>query len=67
MPPLWKLNDFDRYHPPIIQSIDTYEYNQKLGIAFEARIGKGSLFILCADPDKDIEKTPCNETVTPFL
>ena len=28
------------------------------GIAFEARIGKGSLFVLCADPDKDIEKRP---------
>ncbi|WP_455673989.1 glycoside hydrolase family 2 protein [Phocaeicola sp.] len=43
---------------PIIQSIDTYEYNQKLGIAFEARVGKGCLFILCADPEKDIEARP---------
>lgn len=43
---------------PVIQSIDTYEYNQKLGIAFEARIGKGRLFVLCADPDKEIEKRP---------
>ena len=52
-----ELNDLTDI-TPIIQSIDTYEYNQKLGIAFEARIGKGSLFILCADPDKDIEKRP---------
>lgn len=43
---------------PIIQSIDTYEYNQKLGIAFEARVGNGKIFVLCVDPDKDIEKRP---------
>ena len=43
---------------PVIQSIDTYEYNQKLGIAFEARIGKGYIFILCADPEKNIENRP---------
>lgn len=43
---------------PVIQSIDTYEYNQKLGIAFEARVGKGCLFILCADPEKNIETRP---------
>lgn len=43
---------------PVIQSIDTYEYNQKLGIAFEARIGKGRLFVLSVDPDKEIEKRP---------
>lgn len=43
---------------PIIQSIDTYEYNQKLGIAFEARVGNGRIFVLCVNPDKDIEKRP---------
>lgn len=43
---------------PVIQSIDTYEYNQKLGIAFEARVGKGRLFILSVDPEKEIDKRP---------
>lgn len=43
---------------PVIQSIDTYEYNRKLGIAFEARVGKGRLFVLCANPEKDAEKRP---------
>ena len=40
---------------PIIQSIDTYEFNRKLGIAFEAQVGNGKLFILAVDPEKDIE------------
>lgn len=41
---------------PVIQSIDTYEINRKLGIAFEARVGKGKLFVLCVDPEKEINK-----------
>lgn len=52
-----ELNDL-RNITPVIQSIDTYEYNRKLGIAFEARVGKGCLFILCVDPQKNIEKRP---------
>ena len=43
---------------PIIQSIDTYEENRKLGIAFEVKSGKGKLFVLCADIHKDIDKRP---------
>ena len=43
---------------PVIQSIDTYEVNRKLGIAFEACVGKGKLFVLCADPEKDIRQRP---------
>ncbi|MEG2067914.1 MAG: beta-galactosidase [Tannerellaceae bacterium] len=41
---------------PVIQSIDTYEINRKLGISFEAHVGKGDLFVLCVDPETDIEK-----------
>ena len=40
---------------PIIQSIDSYETNQKLGIAFEAKVRKGKLFVLCVDPESDID------------
>lgn len=50
-----ELNDLKNI-TPVIQSIDTYEENRKLGIAFEARVGKGNLFVLCVDPDKDLEK-----------
>ena len=34
---------------PIIQSVDTYEENRKLGIAFEANVGKGKLLVACID------------------
>ena len=50
-----ELNEFKAL-TPIIQSIDTYEFNRKLGIAFEAQVGNGKLFILAVDPEKDIEK-----------
>lgn len=43
---------------PIIQSVDTYEENRKLGISFEATVGQGKLFVLCADDSKDIDKRP---------
>lgn len=43
---------------PLIQSIDSYETNQKLGISFEAKVGKGKLFVLCADPEKKIDERP---------
>lgn len=43
---------------PVIQSIDTYEVNRKLGISFEAKVGNGKLFVLCVDPEKDMEKRP---------
>lgn len=43
---------------PLIQSIDTYEENRKLGIAFEVKVGKGKLFVLCADVLKGMDKRP---------
>ena len=41
---------------PVIQSIDSYETNHKLGIAFEARVGKGRIFVLNVDIEKDAAK-----------
>lgn len=43
---------------PVIQSVDSYENNRKLGIAFEAAVGKGKLFVLCTDVDKDMPNRP---------
>lgn len=45
---------------PVIQSVDTYEFNRKLGIAFEAKVGKGRLFVLCMDIDKNMDKRPAS-------
>lgn len=41
---------------PVIQSIDTYEVNRKLAIAFEVKVGDGKLFVLCMDIQKDMDK-----------
>ena len=41
---------------PIIQSIDTYEVNSKLGVAFEANVSNGNLFVLIIDMKKNINK-----------
>lgn len=41
---------------PVIQSVDTYEVNRKLGISFEAKVGMGKLFVLCLDMDKGIHQ-----------
>ncbi len=43
---------------PVIQSVDSYEFNRKLGVSFEACVGSGKLFVLVVDPVKDIEKRP---------
>lgn len=45
---------------PVIQSIDTYEVNRKLGIAFEARVGAGRLFVLNLDISQDLEHRPAS-------
>ena len=46
---------------PIIQSVDTYEVNRKLGIAFEAKVGKGKLFFLNLDIAKNINDRPATK------
>lgn len=41
---------------PVIQPVDTYEENRKLALAFEAKVGKGRLFVLCVDIEKQMER-----------
>lgn len=41
---------------PLIQCIDSYETNKKLGIAFESQVDNGNLFVLSIDAEKDIEQ-----------
>ena len=57
MPQPWNLTKF-RNVTPVIQTVDAYEHNHKLGIAFEARVDKGSLFVLNVDIDKDAATRP---------
>lgn len=43
---------------PLVQSIDSYETNHKLGIVFEAHVGKGRLLVAAIDREKDLEQRP---------
>ncbi|MFC1497134.1 sugar-binding domain-containing protein [Verrucomicrobiota bacterium] len=43
---------------PIVQVIDNYYTNRKLGLAFEARVGKGKLFVCSIDLDTDLDQRP---------
>lgn len=47
---------------PVIQSVDTYEVNRKLGIAFEAVTPEnGKLFVLFMDLQKDMDSRPASK------
>ncbi|MGV7210853.1 discoidin domain-containing protein [Oxalobacteraceae bacterium A2-2] len=43
---------------PIVQPIDDWNRNYKLGLLFEARVGKGKLLVASADLDSDLEHRP---------
>ena len=43
---------------PIVQVIDNYERNSKLGSIFETRVGAGKLFVCALDLDTDLAKRP---------
>ena len=52
------LNETPIGYRPIVQMIDNYERNYKLGIIFETRVGKGKLLICALDLDTDADKRP---------
>ena len=43
---------------PIVQVIDNFDRNSKLGTIFEARVGKGKLLVCAMDLDTDSEHRP---------
>ncbi len=43
---------------PFIQTIDSHDNNQKLGIGFEAKVNGGKLLVLALDTQKDMENRP---------
>ena len=43
---------------PFIQVIDSYDSNKKLGIGFEAKVGKGKLLVLALDVKKNMAQRP---------
>ena len=43
---------------PIVQPIDEWNRNYRMGLVLEARVGPGSLLLVTFDPDKDKEACP---------
>ena len=43
---------------PIVQTIDAFSRNQKLGLIFEARVGSGRLLVCCANLKEDALQDP---------
>lgn len=46
---------------PFIQPIDSYAEDHRLGIAFEARVGKGRLMLVALDTETDIDRRPATQ------
>lgn len=43
---------------PIVRVIDSFTENRRLGMVFEARVGKGRLLVCSADISSDLERRP---------
>ena len=43
---------------PKVQPIDTWHINRKLGLVFEAKVGKGKLVVCSIDLENDLDKRP---------
>ncbi len=52
------FEDFPPLYQPLIQSIDTWFMNRKIGMLAEVKIGNGKLMICSADLDKNLENRP---------
>ncbi|MFC1636657.1 discoidin domain-containing protein [Planctomycetota bacterium] len=52
------LDDFGPEVRPIVQVIDDWNTNRKLGLLFEAKVGKGKLLVCSMDLRSNIEQRP---------
>lgn len=55
------LEDFPVGFKPLVQPIDTWFINRRLGLIFEARVGNGKLLVSSADLRADIERVASNQ------
>lgn len=53
-----QLTDFPKGFQPLIQSIDTWFLNRKIGMLLEAKVGKGRLLLTSMDLTTDTEQRP---------
>jgi hypothetical protein len=52
------LDDFSKDFRPIVQVIDDWNTNRKLGLLFEAKVGPGKLLVCSVDLKSDMENRP---------
>lgn len=52
------LDNLPQNIEPIVQPIDDWNRNYKLGLVFEAKVGNGKLLICSADIENDLDKRP---------
>jgi hypothetical protein len=50
------MDDFPASHRPIVYLIDDWFTNRRLGLLFEAKVGKGKLMVCGADLTRDPDK-----------
>lgn len=53
-----ELNSFPADFRPLVQPIDTWFINRKLGMLFEASVGKGRIVVCSADLRSDLQNRP---------
>lgn len=52
------LDDFPANYRPVVQLVDDWFTNRKLGILLEGKVGNGKLIVCSADLQKDLNKRP---------
>lgn len=53
-----QFTDFPKGFQPLVQSIDTWFLNRKIGMLFEAKVGKGRLIVSSMNLDKNHKQRP---------
>jgi hypothetical protein len=53
-----EMQDAPKELRPFLQVIDAFDNNKKLGIGFEAKVGRGKLLVLAVDTQKKIDERP---------
>jgi len=53
-----QLTDFPKGFHPLVQPIDTWFINRKLGMLFEAQVGKGKIVVCSMDLESDLTNRP---------
>lgn len=51
-------NPFPKDYRPLIQMIDSWKVNRKMGVLAEGNLGKGKIMICSIDLEKDLDKRP---------